>query len=35
MVIKPDSEFFRFFGNPSGKASATAPAAGTAPAAPR
>ncbi|MDB5598050.1 MAG: HflC protein [Xanthobacteraceae bacterium] len=30
MVIKPDSEFFRFFGNPSGKA----PATGAAPAAP-
>jgi membrane protease subunit HflC len=38
MVIKPDSDFFRFFGSASGKANAPAstPAAGTAtPAAPR
>jgi membrane protease subunit HflC len=36
MVIKPDSDFFRFFGNPAGKASTAAPTtAAPAPAVPR
>jgi membrane protease subunit HflC len=34
MVLKPDSEFFRFFVDPSGKPRAAAPAAPVAPAAP-
>jgi membrane protease subunit HflC len=34
MVVKPDSDFFRFFGNPAGRPSTAAAAAGAAPAAP-